>query len=1095
MEELHLDLLNRWITGLRVGLVAHRLSLPPDQNDRSFRLTLREALARELSSLGAFSPDTNRKCSVLRSLPIQTLYALKSSTLERNLGIGLKAEVPAWRAALEFITTSQKEWRPPLVTASKLLAQLLLDGLCSPHFFMQCGRLFVSTYWKFAERDGAWDTGAKLALEKLRAKTSHRGQIVNSLARVSALNEFRILVSSRLQHWNLIENALYHQLFGWPLLVFDSKQPAIGAFSIPVALDVIFDGANAVDILGTDSSVDVTEWREELTNVVRVAKDLWRSKHGGLSLTFRDSVENVSVQFDFRLVQQIVTNLPIGLRLTDKSMGAYLAQLLLHRLLGRSNGFSSAITGQIGARRRWADGTYALDYEFDPVAAVPQKIRYVFASRLFSGLVLSAPRSETRNELIAKSDAYIEHVAGEPIEEINYCAYMSNVSDVVQVNGWRQHIYIRCPDIMYALHQRADTLPAPNAPDSVRCLLSASSDPILRVPADMSVSALLLYLRQVNFVEREALSPNTPPMLSWAFIRATEDENDRRFWQIIWRIIGAEQHDFTRFRHANTSTDAARLLADALNTFSPRESCPSHRAPDLLVIVGAKRLQPQDWMRDDLLDRSHLFPSVMAALAKEMLLQTPIEKMRTFIGRTRIIVVDHDEYDGDDNRAPTRPNLETREALERLSCFRYGFTQQMASTLLNELGYAGSSIRDYLRSLTHSGYLNEAGGQYWVRGNIGRTKVATSVASRKRAKWHWAAAKAFAPYLSVSAAPGLNFVEALLPENVHEASFHLEEAFHNVFNSIESPVLAGEHDNFPREIRLAHSRMLRFVELPSADLVEKMTRARYGLSSVAAWDMVAELLAEKYALDTQASPLELVTFARAGHRWLEKVLEDPAVDSSREDVAKKLTAMYTDALCATAGGARQDAQKRFGILTHYAHFLTILERMTGPSKTLEEVRQEINRMIEAGIESGDVEARWFETEGDRIQVPEGAVSCYRLATRLSPKYFSCWVKLAGARTEQTADISDVAKEFSDISFDMRGDIYRWGQKLRLPIKSDLDRPWVTTRWQSGLTVWKTLVHDKGALLTTMRGAALHADIQETGAVQRTSLRPLTDTSI
>src|SRR6266849_8044216 len=100
----------------------------------------------------------------------------------------------------------------------------------------------------------------------------------------------------------------------------------------------------------------------------------------------------------------------------------------------------------------------------------------------------------------------------------------------------------------------------------------------------------------------------------------------------------------------------------------------------------------------------------------------------------------------------------------------------MASVLLHELEYQGADVRDHLKRLTQKGYLGEGSGEYWVRGNIGSDLVSGPVTlPETRAEWHWAAAKAFAPYLSASAAPGLDFTESFLPEHVHEAGFHLEK--------------------------------------------------------------------------------------------------------------------------------------------------------------------------------------------------------------------------------------------------------------------------------------------------------------------------------
>lgn len=1065
-----MEALDRWATGLRIGLAAYRLSLPAGhrKNDRNFRIDLANAVAIGLSELGARdNVRLNVKNSALRSLPIQTLQIMASNALKSHLGLEneLHAEISDWKSALDVVIKPRKEGQPPLVNSSKLLARLILDSNCSVHFLIQSGRIFVGDNWKWLERDKSWEEHAKETLTKLRRTGSYNSQIIDTFERIKALAEFRNAIPGQLQNWRLVENAIYHQLFSWPLLVFDTKgSESAGAFSIPVAVDVMFDNTAKVEIIG-GVKVDADEWRSELAAAVSVAKELWRSKHGGLQFSFREIVQNARVKFDFHLADKIVDGLPFGLQLVDKSMGAYLAQVVLHRLLGRSTGFGGAITGQIGAQKNWPDGSKALDYEFDPVVRVPQKIRYVFDSLLFSKLVLPARATEGGNgsdEFIVKTNAYLDRVKGEPITEINYCANMSNVADAVQIQGWRQFHYIRCPDLVHALHRRPQNLPSQNDPevDRVRVLLSTNTHPILKLPTDISITALLSYLRHVNFTQREALLP-TPPMLSWGFIRATNDENDRRFWYTVWRLMGASRDDFTLFRHAVTSTAAATIFAEVLNTFSPRESCPSHRAPDLLVVMAAKRLEPTEWKKDGLFYRSHIFPSVIAALAQQDVLPTPIEKMREFIGATRIVVLDHGECDVGAERPPSMSLLdyETRKILLRLSTFQFGFTQQMASVLLYELGFGGSSVRGFLKLLTRRGYLGEGAGEYWVKGNIGATTISSSTDPLMMAEWHWAAARAFAPYLSGAAAPGLDYDTSFLPENVHEASFHLEEAADLAIKAkdLMAPS-AKQAEDLRKSIRTAQARVFRFMELPSAGIVQQLTKDRTGLSSRAAWDMARELLEEKKKLNIAPTPLELIIYARAGCSWLEDTKNDPAIKTAREEMIKSINALYSEALKGTNGTASEDCQRRMGVLTNYGHYLAKFVEESGEvSKILKQVREEISQLINIGVRSATVEAKWFEIEGDIIENPEQAARCYRDGTKISPRYFTCWIKYAGALPRQASKSPDAAREFSELPLDVRHELYRWALRQRLPIKSGLDRPWIAARWHSGLEFLKGIV--------------------------------------
>jgi hypothetical protein len=1071
MQDAALLSLSRWLAGVRVGLIAYRLARAPGDDDKKFRNDLHDALAAALDAVGARNTDKKIKDSALRSLPLQTLHALANPVLDKHVRSSMKGEVLGWQAAMEFVAKPQKDGRPPLINSSKLIAHLILEGLCSPHFLIQCGRIFVGDNWRWLERETGWKAAAGIPLAKLRATAASSGQVMDTLARIEALDEFRnALPTSGLQHWRLVENAVYHQLFSWPLLIMDPNNPATeSAFSVPVAVDVMLDNTNHLRLEdgGIAGGIDPTEWRRELALSTQVAKDLWRSKHGGLLFSFREMVRNASVTFDFRLAHEVVRGLPFGFDLVDKSMGAYFAQVVLHRILGRSSGFTCAVSGDIAAQRRWPDGSTALDYEFDAPGGIPQKMRYVFESRFFSKLVLPANSptagSPDAEHEAASTSAYLDQLEGGPVTEVNYCPYLSNVADAVQTNGWRQYIYIRCPDVVHAMHRKPAILPPPDNPgvERIRNLLSTNEQPILRLPSEASLAALLSYLRHINFVEREEIEPDTPPSLSWAFIRATDDENDRRFWQTVWRAIGASREDFTLFRHVTGHKDAAKLLATALNTFSPRESCPSHRAPDVLVVLAAKRLLPEEWKRDALSYRSHIFPSVLGALGEQTLLSTPIEAMRRYIGKTRILVLEHGEYDVGGEHPPSMALLdpEAHDILERLSTFRFGFTQQMGSVLLHELEYAGADVRDHLKRLTQSGYLGEGSGEYWVRGNIGADLTCGPAASPEtRAEWHWAAAKAFAPYLSASAVPGLDFTESFLPENVHEASFHLERAVDYLKETDMAGPAAARADRLRRSIRIAHGRTLRFIELPSAGVVQDLTRDRFGLSSRAAWEMASELLEEKERLQITPAPLELVVYARAGASWLDDVMNDPSAKVRRDEMTRTVVAFYEDALRRCQANEPQDDQRRLGVLTNYGHFLVRHGAGTErPAERLEEIRLRIAELVGRGVESATVEAKWFEIEGDRFQESGDAAKYYRDGTRLSPRYFTCWVKFAGTRRKQAVGLPDVVKELSNLPLDLRQKVYSWSLNQKLPIKSGLDSPWVDDRWKLGVEALKYLV--------------------------------------
>ena len=1058
--------LDRWLTGLRAGFVAYRLCESSPADTAQFRDNLRRLLQSELGSLGALSVDGRPRLQSLSCLPVQSLHTLTSEKLRDRLAAdALLNEIPYWTKALHNVTHSQREGRPALVNSSKLMAALLLDSHCSPYFLMQFGRQFVSDQWSTAAVDDNWYAIAEVALAKLRSPITYNNEMLTTLTRVEALNDFYAAIAKpNLWYWGTIENSVYHQLYAWPLLVFETADIITkAAFSLPVGVDVRFDGQNKVIRKPWKSvHVDVTQWEKEFGLAVEVAKALWRSKHGGVSLYFRDTINNASVTFDFQLAERVLEGLPFGLALTDRSMGAYLAQVVLHRFLGRSTSLNTAVTGEIGERRRGRDGTGTLDYTVGPVGWISQKVRYVFESRLFSKLVL--PEAGPRE--------YPRQPPGDPITELSYCHYMSNIADAVQVNGWRQYTYIRCPDIMYALHERSKPLLAANDPEvgRVRTLLSSNGEPVVKLPPDINFSAVIAYLRHVNFVVRENLNP-IPPTLSWAFVRAVTDENDRRLWETIWRVIGASRSDLKRLRNATTSTQVAEHLARALNTFTPYESCPSHRAPDLLIICCSNRLEAEHWKKGTLAYRPHRFPVVIDALKRRSVLPSPIEKLRDFIGHTRVLVVEQGSYDIGGEYPPSVRGLDSVMAgiLARLAVFRFGFTQSMASVLLHELNY-GVDIRDILKRLTDMGYIGAYGGEYWVRGNIGEEGTPMSVSALNRAKWRWAAAKAFAPYLSSEAAPGLSYSESFLAENVHEATFHLQAAADAAIEvrRTEPDKLTGpaqEAERLRRTVRAAQATMYRFIEMPTLSCVEALTKNQEGLPKRAAWDLAKELWKEKKDLGITPPPSELVGYARACQTWLEQLVRSDAAQEKREDTAATIESIYQAATSSALGTTSQDLEDRLTVLTNYGYFTAMFiengrastERRDELRRRLKFIEEGIDKLLMANVQSPAIEAKWFEVSGDMIASSDDAAQRYREGTRNAPLYYTCWVKFAGARRQLGIPVTAVAEEIADLPFELRHKIYLWTKDQSLPIRSGLDRPWNTDRWHAGVDVIRVLV--------------------------------------
>ncbi|MFA6116357.1 MAG: hypothetical protein WC729_20340 [Sphingomonas sp.] len=1032
--------IDRWIAGLRVGLIAHVLLETSGPAGKPLRNRLQSALAEQLACLGAVEgPHVD---SALKRLPTSTLSALTDPQLETRLGEahGLRGEFARWATALEDISLSRKGGRPALVNASRLLAQLLLQGLSSPSAFVQCGQSVLAQNWQFARREDAWKESARAPLAMLRGPAISTTRLIDTQARIDALAEFRALIPASLPYWNLVENAVFHLLHAWPLVVPKQDTGSLAAFSIPVAVDIHFDGRNDVELAGGSVNLDIEPWRAELEHAASAAKDLWRSKHGGASQVFRETVATASVTFDFAVANKMLDDVPFSLAVSEGSMSAYMAQIVLSRLLGRSVGFSSAVTGEIGDRRIMPDGRPGLDFRFGEVRGTAAKLRYAFRSRGFTKIVLPDTSDERAGAeyLLAKT--------GSPIVEVNYCRYLSNVADCCQSNGWRQFSYIRAPDVAREAREHV-VAPGSQAFTRVRDLLAENADAVVTMPESVNAADLVLYLKHVNDVERfTGDRGGTPPSLSWLFIRAVPEENDRRLWHTIWHAMGATREDFARFKHAGSPRDAATLLAAALNTHSPSEGRPGFRAPDLLVVLGSEHLDPDDWKAQALGYRTHIFPAIVGALRNDDLHGIPQLPLRRHVGKTRLIIVPHD------SSVPAIPvqgasHLGDQDVviLDRLRTFRFGFTQAQGSVLLKALGYQGVDVRSTLQRLTEKGHLGECAGEYWVVGSLG-AEVGTDVRGAFSAsRAHWAAALAFAPYLSVAALPGLDIGQALLPQNVHEAGFHLEVAGQCAIEASALPKVDQTALREHREIiRVAHARLLRFIELPTMSVTNSLMRNRYGLSAKAAAEMARELIDEKRGLGLDPLPFELANQARAYAKWLASP-QEAGTNSEREAVIVEAKELFMQALKAMADDPAAGAE-RLGVLTQYAVFLFSEDPR---HHDLDRTRSEIAELAPSLTQAPTVDAQWFEIEGDLCKSPDDAVHHYGLSVAFSPRYFTCWVKFLGCRHE-IARAGRSTEQTRALPESLAAELHSWAVRQRLPLTSGLARSWILPRWKAGI---------------------------------------------
>jgi hypothetical protein len=571
-------MLDRWIRTQRIGYAAHVVNSLPSSEHKTIGRVL-TILADELLSA---SPQ------FLRQIPPvswRLLLAIKPGRLNSTQLARFYSECAEYLTQLE--TPERDNMASPVRRAQILAHHILYGNVRSIQLFSLARSLHIQIC----------PVPETVVAEPLRTIRSSQSTTSRKVAAIEPLHRALVKEQDEKRLWGHVENILYHHILSWPLVI-SCKDPYGKAIGIPIAIDVTFDYAgssNEPDIRPTDYDtglIDISEWKDSLRTAVEAAKKLWRIKHGNYGM-FRKGVEKASVVFDLGFIQKIVRGFPIRFKFKQRSMEAYLSQVILRRLLGERGFTSSMVTGSVGARRK--DEENQLDYEFMWPSGVPNKLQYVFGTQYFERIVLpKLDKHDPNYRKYKELEQFLEGNKELQSAEVNYAKRLQHVADCVQHTGWRQYKYIRCPDVAWALHSQDGELPALDTAEVKKCLrsLEHNDSAVLELKGVKAADlAAALWYINTEFRRKVFLFKTCPPMISWAFVRAIPQEQDARFWYVIWQLIGAPMEDFEAFHNSTTPQRAAPHFIRAMNMFSPADSHPNYRAPDILVIVGAEHLE------------------------------------------------------------------------------------------------------------------------------------------------------------------------------------------------------------------------------------------------------------------------------------------------------------------------------------------------------------------------------------------------------------------------------------------------------------------------------------------------------------------------
>lgn len=1043
-----------WNRGCQLGLLAHALSVLPVRGlgsavrDRALYVTKQRLLS-------PFDTPSARR-AFLRGLSPSVLRLVRRAVADPNrVGHQLHSVLEDVDQVIAQLTARGDH---PLWSRVQIWTYQCLLSSNEAARLVRFGRVLFGGFapaqlvtWRVKERDDATIAQVDAALEVLRDPWC------DTAAKRDSIEQLTVALGN-VNGWQQIENLLYHSIYYWPLLVVapENTDRDLG-ISLPVSIDVTLGLDGGTHRNAENRPMRVTpqvghllmdDWYRHLARAARAGKMLWRAKHGNYG-EFRRRVQSALVLFDFHAADSQVGVLrDVGfarIALDGGSAEAYLAQGVLNRLLGRSTVLASAATGALGKLICRPDGSSTLNFELARVGGVARKLEFVFESEAFERVVVPL--------------ANPEKPASTQSSEVVRAADLHTMADAVQVQGWRQHHYVRCPDVMWGVQSERSGRPGllPKTEPRVAATLAQlknSADAIVRSVHNSALAAVSA-LWHVNDVNR-SLNP-APPGISWTVIRCCEFEQDLRFWRVVYDTAGAPPSAIYELLLLPTRAEAVRRIAQLLNRFAPDESSPSLRAPDVLVIVGLKALIQAD--DEDLTPsaRPHKVVEVLNDLAAACaLLPVPNDKIQAQIGQSRILVLqgDDDEFPLEQQHFPLDFSNRTEvDILRRLAVFEHGFTHRMAAVALAR--DAAPNLKEtILDDLVERGLLREGQGRYHlpaaVRVRLQQKGYPDNRAQlyqfrRELAERHLLAGCALAPYAHDHRISGLALDVALRPEFVHEASHHLRLAARYT-----------ESGDLKQRALKVHGRVTRFAEMPTWGTVGSLLQARSLYTD--AYDIAMDLLAYQRAGGIVPHPTHCVYAARAAQQWARSIQGRAAADEVlRSRLASEADQLFLQAIehSAVLPAAERSVATLLAV-TARAVFLLDTAKARDEEATrreYEQLTQTAIQLLRQGINPVAARGDWCESATDEMPDHAKAVGLYDLVLTSRQDWAQLWVKGLGAASLAT-DLESVDRYRA--LFDARkarNAVRGWDlmQKASIGWLKQLDDPraWIRDRWKAG----------------------------------------------
>ncbi|WP_293348672.1 hypothetical protein [Phenylobacterium sp.] len=881
---------------------------------------------------------------------LQRLQALPSAALEllahlpEHLIECWGDHQPHWQAALQGVTWDGQR---SALAGAKLVANRIRAGSHKPAQLIRLAKLELGPDWSAAGAEGAL-----AALIAAYREPDRQADL--------ALAQFRQSVA--LPRWSMVENALQQTEHAWPLLVLEEDEAI--ACALPMKIKVRLGGDSSVGLY-SGRNVVCGDWLPSLETALKAAVDLWEKKHGALAFDFQAAVRKASVSLDLTTASEIVEPFVKRFgrfRFHGRSLEALIALEVLGRFVGHEGLGGIAVTGCLGARIANGSGVHWDRKGADRwVEAMPfhgeAKVECARRS-LFDRIVVPEGSVATGHR------GHLDVVAG---------TRLSDFADHALGQHWRKHRYVRAPDASYGLKRyKRDDFPRDElaAIRATATAIRTSPSPILHlvdVPALRVAQALCLINDNATADTSPAFKDfeRNERQASFAFIRATPEEANDRFWRVAWDLLNADERSFRDFAFTVSRSRPAKVLIDQLNRRPTAEQ--PRRAPDVLVIIGAQHL-----------DRAEPFPTGPFARLQPASLLEEIQGLdrrgwtidpalnkvaRRHLGRTRLILVDEEDFQPAEIPATVPDPL--YEATETLSVFRYGFTFEMARTVLDCSERECQVTLSGLQAVQHQAddllVFAETSGEYLLRG-----RVSPRGDLRTQAERHMRAANALVGFLRpIQGAGRFDFTQALRPAYLHEAQWHLAQGrrlAHQVSSELASEFITAQE----RLNRIGEPfgwSQLRWAERSSSEADGDL------------WAAFQDHVADQPS-NVLIHPVELTIAAKFAHKLERRKRAGGSRDGAIAPIAVQKWRLLQRAVraCATLPEAERETT-RFAVLTARAAL------MMSERPNLEGLRYASDDNREAwgllSTATGILSPQWFEYLGDAEPDPVKAARLYR----------------------------------------------------------------------------------------------------------------------